>query len=63
LNCKQGDASVQQGDPTIILWFFLRKGGRVMNVEKGIKKKFCTVVRNVKLGEKTEKTGKKRVNS
>jgi hypothetical protein len=57
------DANVEQSNPTSLLWFFLRKGGRVMDVEKGIKRKFYTGVRNVKLREKIDKTGKKWENS
>jgi len=63
LKCKQVEANVEQSDPTSLLWFFLRKGGREINVEIGINKKFYMGVRNVKRGEKTDKIGKKWGNS
>jgi hypothetical protein len=63
LKCKQVEANVEQSDSTSLLWFYLRKGGRKINVEIGINKKFYMGVRSVKLGEKTNKTGKKWGNS
>jgi hypothetical protein len=59
LTCKQVAAHVQQGDPISLLLFFLKKGGGIMNEEKGIKRKLSTGIRNVKLGQKTEKVGKR----
>jgi hypothetical protein len=38
--------------------FFLKKGGRIINVEKGIKRKLLTGIRNVKLGQRQKKMKK-----
>jgi hypothetical protein len=62
LKCKQVEANVEQSDPTILLWFFLRKGGREINVEIGINKKIFYGSKKCKTGRKQrqnwEKVGK-----
>jgi hypothetical protein len=58
LKCKQVEANVQPSDPTSLLLFFLKKGGSVMNVEKGTERKIYTGIWNVKPGERETKLGK-----
>jgi hypothetical protein len=57
LKYKKVEANVQESDPTSLLWFFLRMGGREIEVEIGINKTFYVGVRIVKLRERQTKLG------